>query len=206
MKKILLASLIILFALGICVWPVMAQQDTNSETSEEQVGILPDSPFYFLKTWTEKVRETFTLRSEAKLKLMEELGEKRASEAEKLIAKGKTDLAEKLMQKYQDGFKKMEDLIDKKGEKLDDKLDAVQERIQQRFQHRNEVLKRVMEKAPDTARPGLQRAFDNSEKQLQSLKNRIEERIQNRDERNNRIRNRLQNLNAEENENTNEID
>jgi len=203
MKKFLFACLIVLFALGLYALPVLAQEATNTGISEEQAGVLPDSPFYFLKIWAEKVRETFTLNSEAKLKLMEDLGEKRALEAQKLIEKGKPELAEKLMQKYQDRLKKMQEFIDKKGEKLDNRLEQAQERIQSRFEHRNEVLKRVMEKAPEAAKSGLQRAMDNSEKQLQNLKTRIEDRIKKRDERNNRIRDRLLNLNAAENENGN---
>jgi len=209
--KLLLIFFITFLVLGLSLSSVFAQDNMNLVGSETvEAGILPDSTFYFLKAWAEKIQETFTLRTEAKLQLMEKLGEKRAAEAEKLIEKGKTDLAEKLLEKYNQRLEKMKNLIDKKGEKLDEKLDDAQARIKRRFEKRNEVLHRVSEKAPEKAKPGLLRALDNSEKQLENLKARIENQIKIREEKNKRLRERLGNLNANgnenENENTNEND
>ncbi len=213
MKK--LFFIVICIAIVLCVNVVSAgaqNGDANSAVTNinsvngngVEAGLLPDSPFYFLKALWEKVRETFTLRSEAKLQYMEKLGEKRTAEAEKLIAKGKTDVAEKVMTKYSERLQKIEALIQKKGEKLDEKLNATQERIQNRFEHRNEVLQRVMDKAPESAQKGLQRALDNSKTQLQSLEARIQDRIQKRDQRNQQLRGRLNNQN--ENDNVNEVE
>jgi ElaB/YqjD/DUF883 family membrane-anchored ribosome-binding protein len=101
------------------------------------------------------------------------------------------------MNKYNERLQKMEKLIEKKGEKLDQRLDAAQERIQNRFEHRNQNLERVMQKAPESAKPGLQKALDNSKKQLQNLGTRIQDQIKRRDQKNEQLRLRLQNVNGQ---------
>lgn len=208
MRKILFLVVIVAIVISFNVLTAGAQ-DTNSNTNEAnlnvsatdniEAGLLPDSPFYFLKAWWETIRETFTLRSESKLQYMEKLGEKRAVEAGKMIEKGKLEVAEKVMNRYNERLQKMENLIEKKGEQLDEKLNATQERIQNRFEHRNQVLQGVLDQAPEQARQGLQRALDNSKTQLQSLETRIQDRIQKRDQQNQRLRDRLDNQNVNEN-------
>jgi type VI protein secretion system component VasK len=206
MKKILFILVILAIVVGFDVLTAGAQ-DVNSNIAVTNInssavngvdaGLLPDSPFYFLKSLWEKVRETFTLRSEAKLQYMERLGEKRAVEAERMIEKGKTQQAEKVMDRYQQRLQKMDDLIQRKGEKLDAKLDAAETRIKNRFEHRNQVLQGVLDKAPEQARPGLQKALDNSKKQLQNLGTRIQDQIKRRDQRNEQLRLRInQNINV----------
>lgn len=204
MKKLLF--IVVCIAVVLCVNVLTAgAQNNNANTvvtninadvnNGVEAGILPDSPFYFLKSLWEKVRETFTLRSEAKLQYMEKLGEKRAVEAEKMIEKGNPEKAQKVMDKYNQRLEKMKNFIDKKGEKLDKKLESAEQRIKNRFEHRNQILQKVMDKAPDKAKAGLQRALDNSKNQLQKLELKIKEKIQKRDQLNDKLRNRLENVN-----------
>ena len=205
MKKILFILVIIVFVLSVNILTAGAQNENvnsadtniNAQTGDNvDTGILPDSPWYFFKTLWEKIRETFTLSSQAKLQYMEQLGEKRAAEAQKMIEKGKTEQAQKIMDQYNARLQQMEQLIEKKGDKLDQKLNSAETRIKNRFEHRNAVLQRVLDKAPDAAKPGLQRALDNSKIQLQKLESKIQEKIKKREERNQQIRLRLENQNT----------
>lgn len=208
MKKILFILVIVAIVISFNILTAGAQNENinsaaanvNAQNSdEEDAGLLPDSPVYFLKQLWEKVRETFTLRSEAKLLYMEKLGEKRAAEAQKMIEKGRLDVAEKMMEKYNQRLEKMKQLIEKKGEKLDQKLDAAESRIKNRFEHRNEVLQGVLDKAPESAKAGLQRALDNSKDQLNKVNLRIQDQIKRRDQKNEQLRLRLQNINVNAN-------
>lgn len=202
MKKFLFILVIVAIVLSVNVLTAGAQDSNANENvniavngNEVKAGLLPDSPFYALKTLWEKIREAFTLRSEAKLQYMEKLGEKRAAEAQKMIEKGKPEQGEKVMNRYSERLQKMEQLIEKKGEKLDMKLDSAQERIENRFEHRNQVLQGVLDKAPAQGKPGLQKALDNSKTQLQNLEARIQDQIKRRGQRSQQLQQRLDNMN-----------
>ena len=64
-------------------------------------GLTPDSPFYFLKSWEEKIQLFFTFGAENKAKQYLHLSEVRLAEYKKMIEKGKTEIAEKTLDKYQ---------------------------------------------------------------------------------------------------------
>lgn len=207
MRKIFkMTSIIFTASLVLCLaLPALAQENANTaaentnaaaEEKPVEVTILPDSPWYSLKLLGEKIQETFTLRTEAKLQLMEKLGEKRAVEAQKLIEKGKPELAQKILDKYNQRLEKIKKLIEEKGNRLENKLEKWEQKTKARFEHRNEVLQRVLEKAPEAAKPGLQRALENNQKSLENLDKVIKQKIENRERLNQRLRERLQNMNA----------
>jgi|GEM_PF-3465424 len=77
--------------------------------------LLPDSPFYFLKSWTESIGTFFTFRTESKVKRFLKLSERRLIEAIALDEKGKTELVEKTLQKYQNNFELAMENIEKKA-------------------------------------------------------------------------------------------
>ncbi len=62
--------------------------------------IMPDSPFYFLKIWYEKIITFFNFNDLNKAERYSELAERRLYEAERMAKKGKTDLVEKLIESY----------------------------------------------------------------------------------------------------------
>jgi len=195
LTKISLLSLALVIGLGLSLTPALAQEENELETPEPvNVRVFPDSPLYFLKNLAEKIQETFTFKDEAKLALMERLGEKRAIEAQKMIEKGKPELAEKVMNKYNQHLGKIERLIDEGCDKLDPNLERVQQRIENRFEIRNQTLQRVMENAPEQARPGLQRALENNEKSLNAIGQAFQKRLGNKEKMNQRLQQRLNNL------------
>jgi len=64
-------------------------------------GMLPGNPFYFLKSWSEGIGTFFTFGDVAKAERFLNLSEKRSAEANALVAKGKPEIAEKAIGKYQ---------------------------------------------------------------------------------------------------------
>jgi len=86
-------------------------------TSTVSSGITPDSPFYFLKTWKENIQLFFTFGQENKAKQFLHLADVRLAEYQKMIEKGKTEIAQKTLDKYEkqlnNALQKIEDLKSK---------------------------------------------------------------------------------------------
>ena len=81
------------------------------EKKEEKIkklkaGILPTSPFYGLKRFSEKIRLGLTFNPERKEKLKLEYLERRFNEAQKLLDHKKEKLSKKLLNEYELGLKK----------------------------------------------------------------------------------------------------
>jgi len=95
-KKIFIILLTTLF-----LFISIVQAQTNELPNPR---LLPDSPFYFLKSWTERIGTFFTFGTEAKVKRFLTLSERRLTEAIILNERGKTELAEKTLEEYQNNF------------------------------------------------------------------------------------------------------
>ena len=76
-------------------------------------GLTPDSPLYFLKTWQEKIKLIFTFGEENKTKEYLRLSGVRLAEYQKMIEKGKTEIAQKPLDKYESQLKKLEEIYNK---------------------------------------------------------------------------------------------
>lgn len=95
-KKTFIISLVALFLFTGVI---------QAQTSEmHNPRLLPDSPFYFLKSWTESIGTFFTFRAESKVKRFLNLSERRLAEAIILNERGKTELAEETLEEYQNNF------------------------------------------------------------------------------------------------------
>ncbi len=101
------------------------------------INIAPDSPFYFLKIWWEKIVTFFNFNAENKANRYRELAEKRLQEAGEMLKKGKDKLGTTLLEKY-------EQYIDKASEKA--------EQIkQQTKQEVKDVIKQKIEQTKNKA-------------------------------------------------------
>jgi hypothetical protein len=183
LKKIILTFLIVFFFVG----SVHAQESTLPEP-----GMLPTNPFYFLKTWSESIGTFFTFRQEAKVERMLYLSEKRLAEAEELSNLGETELAEKILARYEKHLSAAMERAQNakaKGQDVEDVLGQVAEAT---YKHQD-VLTGVLEKAPEQAKESIQRAMQESmrgrEKALESIseqsRERVMENVQERVENNN---------------------
>jgi len=106
-------------------------------------SIMPDSHFYFLKIWYEKIVLFFTFDVTKKAERYKTFAEKRAYEAQLMMQEGRIDLAEKAKEMYATYLNKakaelekaIQKAIDKKKEELvnqlEQKVDAITNQIKE---------------------------------------------------------------------------
>jgi membrane-bound inhibitor of C-type lysozyme len=159
MKKIIFSLLIIFLLVGTL--RVLAQDDNLPSP-----GIIPDSPFYFLKTWKEAIQNFFTFGAENKAKQFLHLADVRLAEYQKMIEKGKTEIAQKTLDKYEKqlnhALQKIEELKSKGKDTKD-----ISQKVEDTLNKHIEVLQRNLQKAPEAAKEGLQNAIENSSKVIE---------------------------------------
>lgn len=172
MKKLIaiLAVVLIFTAFG----PVFAQEVTPMPTptptvaaeappETEDPGILPDSPFYVLKTFWENVQDFLTRDPFKKAELHLQFAQRRLAETQKMCEKGKCGIAEKWLERFQVKIQKATWAAQKAQEKGRD-VTALVEKLQANLERQQAVLDRVIEKAPEPARGALLKAKEASSK------------------------------------------
>ncbi|MFH0952535.1 MAG: DUF5667 domain-containing protein [Patescibacteria group bacterium] len=204
MKNILMLSITLLISLtvvgivdnGIISTPAIAAEEVNSTSNETLVeaGILPDSNWFRLKLWWEEVQEFFTFGDENKAELSAKLAMQRLAEAKKLMDKGKTELAVRHLEKYQERFEKA--LTKTEGARQQGKdVDAIVERLTENNLRQQAVLAEVYEKVPENAKAGVLNAMESSAK---GLTNAIEKVQQSEEvkEFKDQLKNKIENIGA----------
>ncbi len=115
-------------------------------------GTTPDSKFYFLKAWKEQVRLFFTFGAENKAKQFLHLAEVRLAEYQKMIEAGKTEIAQKTLDKYErqlnQAVEKAQEAQKKGGEDLTDTIKEKRVKYQ-------ETLGGILEKVPAETKEGI---------------------------------------------------
>lgn len=183
----------------------LAEMDL-AETEFSNPGLLPDSPFYFLKRITENVRLLFTFDPEDKAKLHLDFAKTRLVEAKALIARNKT--AVDAINEYNKELETFGNIS--KG--IGTNVSALARESEDSLEKSSLVLSLVLEKAPQQAKPALEQALNNSiEKKVMAriksemqnetsnetqdraetekeIEEKIEEAIRNETKRNERIR------------------
>ena len=101
---------------------------------------MPDSPFYFLKIWYEKVVIFFTFNLIKRAERYKAFAEKRAYEADEMIKEGKTDLARKAEEAYRFYLNKAKETLEKAIQK------AVEKKKEQLKQELDRKVEEVMNK------------------------------------------------------------
>ncbi|MFH1582433.1 MAG: DUF5667 domain-containing protein, partial [bacterium] len=169
MKAIsLLITLAFLFSLGT---GVLAQ-----ETELPDPGMTPDSPFYFLEIIAEEIGTFFTFGDLKKAERHAALAVERLAEAQAVIEKGKSELAEKTLERYENQLEKSIARAEKamaKGESTEKVIEVVA-RVGMATSKHLEVLVEVYERVPEDARPAIENAMKASikghEKAVEALK------------------------------------
>jgi len=159
MKKMIYSLILLTLLFGAI--SVLAQN-----TNLPSPGILPDSPFYFLKAWKEVIQNFFTFGAENKAKQFLHLADVRLAEYQKMIEKGKTDIAQKTLDKYQKQLDHTLQKIEELKNKGEDTT-GISQKVEDTVNKHIEVLQGNLEKAPEAAKKGLQNAIENSSKVLQ---------------------------------------
>lgn len=141
-------------------------------------GLLPTSPFYFLKRVFETIGTFFTFGTSNRAIRHFDLATKRLAEAEALVAKGEFEKAKPIFERYEKELQKTQNYLEK-AELQGKDMSKLAERIlkilpisaptdgEQR--QAEESLQGVEEKAPQQAQEGLQTAEQNLQKTAQKI-------------------------------------
>ena len=171
-------SLLFVFALT----PSAFAQTTDTDLPSP--GILPDSPIYFLKPFSEKIRGMFTFGEDNKAKYALTLVVKRLSEAKALFNKGKDDLAGDTIEQVGIENENAQKHL-AKAETGGKDVTAVVKRLETNSNRQQAVLQKVLDKAPKNvkAKAAIQRAMEMSQKGLtkaQEMQNKEKGKPENR--------------------------
>lgn len=98
--------------------------------------VMPDSPFYFLKIWWEKIITFISFGDTKKAERYSKIAERRLYEAEEMAKKGQEKLTKKLLREYEKYF-------DKTLNKLEEIKQQTKKKIKQEI--KKEVEKRIEE-------------------------------------------------------------
>ncbi|MFH1308403.1 MAG: DUF5667 domain-containing protein [Patescibacteria group bacterium] len=105
--------------------------------------LMPDSPFYFLKIWYEKLVLFFTFNAETKAEKYRLFAEKRALEAKQMVLKGKDSLVDGLKEKYTEYLNKAKDKLEAAIRKaVENKKEDIKKRLEQKV---DEITNKLLE-------------------------------------------------------------
>lgn len=121
-------------------------------------GLTPNSPFYFLDTFSEKISLFFTFNPAKKVRKALSYAEERLAETEVLIDKNKSELVERAMSGYKQSF----NLATEKAKKIEDEneANAVLTSITEESSKHQQVLTAVYNKVSDEAKVAIERALE----------------------------------------------
>ncbi|MEM5878894.1 MAG: DUF5667 domain-containing protein [Candidatus Aenigmatarchaeota archaeon] len=148
----------------------------NTVTAEElpNPGILPDHPFYPVKTFFERVRLWLTFDPEARARFHAFLAEQRLAELNATLAQGKWQYAERLRYEYERELGEVDDETNRTFG-LGRNATVLLEHVCNVTYKHIAVLERVLSKAPEAARLGLERAINASIRGHEKCLERVEE-------------------------------
>lgn len=115
-------------------------------------GLTPDSSFYFLKTWKESIQTFFTFGAENKAKQYLHLAEVRLAEYQKMIERGKSEIAQKTLDKYE---KQLNQAVEKAQEAQKKGAVDLTDMIKEKRTEHQKVLGDIFEKTPAEIKEGI---------------------------------------------------
>jgi len=163
-----LITLLFLSSLGT---GVLAQ-----ETELPSPGLTPDSPFYFLETIAEGIGTFFTFGDLKKAERYTVLAAERLAEAQAVVEKGKSEFAEKALERYEDQLNKSVAMAEKAMTKAKDAEKAMEvlAKVGKTTYIHLDILAEVYEKVSEEAKPAIENAMKASlkehEKAVEALK------------------------------------
>jgi len=124
-------------------------------------GLTPDSPFYFLERFAEGIGTFFTFGDLNKAARYAALASERIAEAQAVINKGKPEVAEKALKRYEDQLGRAlakAETAKTKGQNIE----RVTEIVATATSKHLTVLEGVLEKVPEAAKEAITRALEKS--------------------------------------------
>ncbi|HCJ09857.1 MAG TPA: hypothetical protein DHW14_01660 [Clostridiales bacterium] len=162
--RLRLAVSVLVFALLVLpAAPVVGAQDgTGEEPPLPDPGLLPGSPFYFVKQLLERVRLALARSTEDRLVLMARFLEVRLAEAEALAGRGKESLVERTMERYRELAERAALEVERASAQGRDITEALLA-LERATRRSREVLGQVLERVPDQARGAVRLALEASD-------------------------------------------
>lgn len=147
--------------------------DNVAETAIGDVtdpGILPDSGFYFMKSWGRNLQVMFAGSDTERATLMLRYTNEDALALKKMYEQDKYDVGAKHAGQYalqlQNTVQAMEQVRTGQGEAASEEL---VDKLEQNYLRQQAVLLSVLEKAPDAAQNGILNAIENSNKHVGAM-------------------------------------
>ena len=125
------------------------------------LGILPDSPFYFLEIISEEIGNFFTFGDIKKAERYAALSAERMAEAENLVEKGKPEFIEKTLQRYENQLNKSLARA-KRAQARGNSVKNIMEVVAEGTGKHLTVIEGILEKVSEKARTALTRAKETS--------------------------------------------
>lgn len=169
MKKLAFLFLISVFLL-FCLQVVLSQEDLPA------AGTLPDSPFYGFKIFGERVRLWLTFNETERAILKLQLAEVRLAEFKNLMSKNETRLAERVGIQYESDMDEVNNYVNRSATQGKN-VTELAEHVSNRTYKHILVLQRILEKAPDEAKPTIERVINKSIIIHNATVERIKERL-----------------------------
>lgn len=156
----------------------------------ERIGLLPTSPFYFLKEWWRGLKIGFIRNPEKNSEAQLEILSQKLAEAEAMAQKDlKPEVLEKAFDNYINAMDKLKTRLEGlKGTSENPNIDKLLDRITEAEIRHQEVLDKILEKAPEAAAqvqkirqsinqnlPLLRLRFENQEEFMNRLENKLQE-------------------------------
>lgn len=186
MKKISIVLLILGFL--ISAGAVMAQEQPEEVALDEEVlprdldvenpTLLPDSPFYFVKSWSRGIQSFFAFDPVTKVELKQRFANEKLIEVKKMVTENKaTEAVNKAVENYK---KEVEDIgkvtedIKEKAETNEKVASFLDKYIQQQTLHQR-LLQKLEEQVPPDAFAKIQEARERHLEKFGEVMNRLEE-------------------------------
>ncbi len=161
-KKVLFSVTILSFL----AFPALAQEEDLPEP-----GLLPDSPFYFLKSWTEDIGTFFVFDDAKKAERLAELAQKRIAEAKALAKKGKPEKAEIALERYEKHIEKSVERVERIKERNQERAAQIAEKIALQTENDFDILEDNLNEAPEKIRKAiLELRESTTENQVKAIK------------------------------------
>lgn len=196
MNKKLYISIFSLLLVGLVFGVVPVKAQTEAELPS--AGLTPASPFYFLERFFEEIGTFFTFGDVNKAKRYAELMAERIAEAKAVVDKGKPEIAEKVLIRYQDHLEKSLAKTEEAHAKGKSVFEVTEIVSQATAKHLT-VLEEILEKVPEQAKSAILQAREVSKTgQVKALEGLVKEKPEKAAELNiQAIQNRLGKIKSE---------
>lgn len=165
MKKYVILLLVGIFSL------ISVAAFAQTDASAASPGILPSSPFYFLKEWRRGIAKTFAFSAEKKAELEFKEVEERAAEIKKLeeVSPEKTEALTRAVENYQENIERLKTRLENlKDTSNNPNIEELISRVVDRSVEHQELFDSLRDKLPEQ---------EKMREQLQISREKIEEVI-----------------------------